>query len=402
MLKNIKDSTLIFEEKRTLKWFLVLFFTISILYDAFYYFILPVVLENETPGMPSFFGYFLYVVLFIITAISYIVYRRSNTTRVKYIVVLGYVVLTFINDSIIHMIDPGVRGGGNIVEVFLILFSPIFISELFFLFVCGSIILKYGLVGIITQDIVVLVLPVLLVVIISSIAYLLLKRILGYVDAIKNSYNKQLEGIVKGIIATLELKDPYTKGHSERVAFYALSLAKQLNVYTPEQLDAFYYACLLHDIGKIHIPDRILMKPDKLTAEEFKIIKTHPAVGAEAVEKVKELSDSLNVILSHHERWDGKGYPQGLKGTEIPLAARITAIADAFDAMTSTRSYREALSTETAFKRILEGQGTQFDPDLIHIFKEVFPEWVELKEQSNRSTSSVTTSYQELIYNRRR
>ncbi|MGF2615182.1 HD-GYP domain-containing protein [Rossellomorea vietnamensis] len=400
MLKNIKDSTLIFEEKRTLKWFLVLFFTISILYEGFYYFLLPEVMENKSAGMPSVFIYFLYSLLLILTVASYFIFRRTNITRVKYIVVLGYIVLSFINDMIIHILNPGIKGGGNIVEVFLILFSPIFISQFFFLVVCGSIIVKYTLVGIITQDIVVLILPVMLVVIISSIAFLLLKRILGYVDAIKNSYNKQLEGIVKGIIATLELKDPYTKGHSERVAFYALSLAKKLNVYSKEQLDAFYYACLLHDIGKIHIPDRILMKPDKLTREEFEIIKTHPAVGAEAVEKVQELSDSLNVILSHHERWDGKGYPQGLQRTEIPLAARITAIADAFDAMTSTRSYREALSTETAYKRILEGQGTQFDPDLIHIFQEVFPEWVELKEESNRSTSSVTTSYQELINNR--
>ncbi|WP_409253261.1 HD-GYP domain-containing protein [Bacillus sp. SCS-153A] len=387
MLKNIKDSPLIHEEKRTLKWFLVLFFTISILYEVFYYFIIPGIVEGKTVGMPSIFGYFLYIIAFIITVGSYLLYRKRNVSRIKYIVVLGYIALATINEIIIHIGNPDLLGGGNIVEVFLILFSPIFISEAFFLFVCSSIILKYGMVSLFTQDIAILVLPVVLVMLISSIAYLLLKRILGYVNGMKYSYNKQLEGIVKGIIATLELKDPYTRGHSERVAFYALSLAKKLNFYTKEQLVAFYYACLLHDIGKIHIPDRILMKPEKLTLEEYEIIKTHPAVGAEAVEKVDVLSDSLNVIRSHHERWDGRGYPEGLKGTEIPLAARITAIADAFDAMTSTRSYRKALSTETAYQRILEGQGTQFDPDLINTFKEVFPEWVEMKEESNRSTS---------------
>ncbi|WP_421384013.1 HD-GYP domain-containing protein [Bacillus salacetis] len=387
MLKNRKDPALIHEEKRTLKWFLVLFFTISILYEVFYYFIIPGFVEDKQVGMPSLFGYFIYILTFTLTGVSYYLYSKKNISRIKYIIVLAYIGLTGINDIIVHSVTPSITGGGNIVEIFLIVFSPIFVSESFFLLVCGSIILKYALVGIVTQDIVVLLIPSLLIILISSIAYLLLKRILGYVDGIKGSYNRQLEGIVKGIIATLELKDPYTKGHSERVAFYALSLAKKLDIYSDEELEAFYYACLLHDIGKIHIPDRILMKPDKLTKEEFEVIKTHPAVGAEAVEKVEVLSDSLNVILSHHERWDGKGYPQGLKGVDIPIAARITAIADAFDAMTSTRSYREALSPETAYQRILEGQGTQFDPDLIHTFKTVFSEWIEIREESNRSAS---------------
>ncbi|RIW30879.1 HD-GYP domain-containing protein [Bacillus salacetis] len=387
MLKNIKDSTLIHEEKRTLKWFLVLFFAISILYEVFYYFIIPGFVQDKQVGMPSSFGYTLYILIFLLTGLSYYIYSKRDITKIKYIVVLGYIALMCINEIIVHIKNPSLTGGGNIVEIFLIVFSPIFVSESFFLVVSGSIILKYALVGIIIQDIIVLLIPSLMVILIASIAYLLLKRILGYVEGIKGSYNKQLEGIVKGIIATLELKDPYTRGHSERVAYYALSLAKELDIYSEDELEAFYYACLLHDIGKIHIPDRILMKPDKLTKEEFEIIKTHPAVGAEAVEKVEVLSDSLNVILSHHERWDGNGYPHGLKGKDIPLAARITAIADAFDAMTSTRSYREALSTETAYQRILEGQGTQFDPDLIHKFKVVFPEWIELKKKSNRSTS---------------
>ena len=148
-----------------------------------------------------------------------------------------------------------------------------------------------------------------------------------------------------------------------------------------EELNTFYYACLLHDIGKINIPDRILMKPDRLTKEEFEIIKTHPRVGAEAIKKIEKFNDSLSIILSHHERWDGKGYPDGLKGEEISLAARITSIADAFDAMTSTRSYREALPVEDARYRILEGRETQFDPDLLDIFKEVYPDWVDYAQK---------------------
>ena len=249
-------------------------------------------------------------------------------------------ILNLINDLTIYAATQGDYSSGNVVELFLILFSPIFVSELFFLVITCSVFLKYLTLGVFVHDIKVLF-PVILTLVISSMAYLLLKRILGYVNAIKTSYNKQLEGIVKGVIATLELKDPYTKGHSERVASYALILAEKMDVFGKEDLNAFYYACLLHDIGKINIPDQILMKPDKLTKEEFDIIKTHPVVGAKAIKKVESLNDSLGVILSHHERWDGKGYPEGLHGKEIPILARVTAIADAFDAMTWTRSYQK-------------------------------------------------------------
>jgi putative nucleotidyltransferase with HDIG domain len=183
--------------------------------------------------------------------------------------------------------------------------------------------------------------------------------------------------MVKGIIATLELKDPYTRGHSERVAGYALLLAKETGGFTKEELKSFNYACLLHDIGKIHIPDQILMKPSGLTQEEFEIIKNHTVVGAEAVQQVEGLDRSISVIRSHHECWDGKGYPDQLQGEQIPLLARIVSIADAFDAMTSTRSYRAAMPVEEAYKRIIEGQGTQFDPHLVDVFKTAYPSWVD-------------------------
>ncbi|WP_456271976.1 HD domain-containing phosphohydrolase [Bacillus sp. AK031] len=376
MLKNIKDSTLIYEEKRTLKWFLILFLSISIIYDGIYYFISPIFHTDGEIGFPSGFGYALYLLMFTLIPALYFFYKDRNLRRIKYFAVILYISLTLINDISIYWGNDQPYAVGNVAELFILLFSPIFVSEVFFFVVVISIFLKYITVGIVTSSPEV-VLPIVLILVLASIAYILLKRFLGYVLAIKSSYNKQLEGIVKGIIATLELKDPYTKGHSERVAFYSISLAKRLNIYSEEELNSFYYACLLHDIGKIHIPDRILMKPDRLTKEEFEIIKTHPKVGAEAIKKIEKFNDSLSIILSHHERWDGKGYPEGLKGEEIPIAARITSIADAFDAMTSTRSYREALPVESAHYRILEGRGTQFDPDLLDIFKKVYPEWVE-------------------------
>jgi putative nucleotidyltransferase with HDIG domain len=258
-----------------------------------------------------------------------------------------------------------------------VLFSPIFVNKKFFYLVSLGTILKYLVVGVTIHDSVVM-LPLLIVVVLSFIAYIILHRFYSYMNSVKRAYDDQLEGIVKGIITTLELKDPYTRGHSERVAEYALSLAKATEKYKKEELKFFYYACLLHDIGKIHIPDYILTKPGKLTADEYNLIKMHPVVGAKAVQDVEGISDNISVILSHHERWDGSGYQEGLKGTDIPFLARVTTIADAFDAMTSSRSYRSALSIEEAYTRILNGKGTQFDPELVELFTHVFPEWKEI------------------------
>ena len=140
----------------------------------------------------------------------------------------------------------------------------------------------------------------------------------------------------------------------------------------------------MHDIGKVNIPDTILAKSGKLTEEEYEVIKTHPVVGAKAIEDVEGIADNIAVVYHHHERWDGKGYPDGLAGEETPLVARITAIADAFDAMTSTRSYRPALPFEEAYKRILDGKGSQFDPELVEVFKQVYPDWITISKQYNK------------------
>lgn len=206
--------------------------------------------------------------------------------------------------------------GGNLVEVIFILFSPIFVTKKYTYYVSLGLIVKYALVGIFIQDPVVLF-PIVIIIVCSFISFILLHRILNYIKALKYSYDEQLEGIVKGVIATLELKDPYTRGHSERVATYAMKMAEATGKFKPAELNHFYYACLLHDIGKVNIPDSILTKPGMLTDEEFDIIKTHPVVGAEAIRDVEGIADNIDVIYHHHERWDGKGYPDGLAGEKF-------------------------------------------------------------------------------------
>ena len=137
-------------------------------------------------------------------------------------------------------------------------------------------------------------------------------------------------------------------------------------------MNTFYYSCLLHDIGKIQISDDILTKPDKLLDTEYEVVKMHTVFGAEAIKDIESLHPCIEIIRHHHERWDGTGYPDGLKGEEIPLLTRIASIADAFDAMTSHRAYRAALTPDEAYARIIKGAGTQFDPNLSRISKMCF------------------------------
>nr|WP_245745134.1 HD-GYP domain-containing protein [Lentibacillus persicus] len=281
--------------------------------------------------------------------------------------------MNIFNDLWLYWGDGTPYASGNIAEIVIVLFSPLFINKRFFYTVFIGTVLKFAVIGLVLQDAIV-IFPMLMVIVTAMIAFFLLYRFLNYVGALKDSYRKQLEGIVKGVIATLELKDPYTRGHSERVANYALIMVKATGQFNADQLTPIYYACLLHDIGKIYISDTILSKHGTLTEKEFEIIKEHPEIGAKAVQDVEGISDYIDIILYHHERWDGKGYPEGLKGEETPLLARITAIADAFDAMTSSRSYRKALSFEEAYERIIAEKGTQFDPQLVDIFTKIFPE----------------------------
>ncbi len=172
---------------------------------------------------------------------------------------------------------------------------------------------------------------------------------------------------IKLIAAALDAKDPYTHGHSMRVTMYSMILAKKLNL-DDTMLEEIETAGLLHDIGKIGIPQSILCKPGKLTNEEFEVMKSHPEQGEKMLKDIKKLTLISNWLRTHHEKWDGTGYPNGLKGEEIPLSGRIIALADTYDAMTSDRPYRKALSHETAIDEIKRCAGTQFDPVLAQLF----------------------------------
>lgn len=172
---------------------------------------------------------------------------------------------------------------------------------------------------------------------------------------------------------TIEQKDPYTKGHCSRVRSISLAIASALN-FSEENLHILEGGALLHDIGKIGIPEEILNKPSKLTKSEYQLIKEHPVAGERIVKYIDLFQAYRPIIRSHHERMDGKGYPDGLKGDQIPLDVRIVSLADAFDAMTTSRAYRSALPTELAVEELKLFSGTQFDPDLVNLFieKEIY------------------------------
>ncbi len=184
------------------------------------------------------------------------------------------------------------------------------------------------------------------------------------------------QSILKTLAVALEERDAYTLGHSQRVAYYMKVIAQKMNL-SQEMIDTIYTGGLLHDIGKIGIEDSILLKPGRLTQEEFEIIKTHPVRGEALLRKLyaqvnDQDSNQTRIILEitrhHHERIDGRGYPDQLKGDEIPLVARIAAVADSFDAMTSNRAYRKGLSFSKACDEIANNRGTQFCPEVVDAF----------------------------------
>ena len=179
--------------------------------------------------------------------------------------------------------------------------------------------------------------------------------------------------MVQALANTIDAKDTYTNGHSTRVAKYSMMLAKRMG-YEGEKLETLYYAALLHDIGKIGVPREIINKPSKLTDEEYEIIKTHPEIGGNILNEVSEIPDIAIGARWHHERYDGKGYPNRLMGIEIPELARIIGVADAYDAMTSKRSYRDVLPQEVVSNELLKGKGTQFDPEIADIMLQLIKE----------------------------
>lgn len=178
-------------------------------------------------------------------------------------------------------------------------------------------------------------------------------------------------GSLKALTSSIDAKDKYTHGHSERVAFISRWIAEKLSEreqLDEEQIHMVYLAGLLHDIGKIGIEEVVLRKKGKLTEQEYDRIKQHPSIGAGILHEIKQMRDVIPGVLSHHERIDGRGYPEGLSGEQIPLIGKIVGLADSFDAMTSKRTYRDAMTVENALEEIEKGLGTQFDEKIGRVF----------------------------------
>ena len=194
--------------------------------------------------------------------------------------------------------------------------------------------------------------------------------ILGIHSGNSELYQQQREffaGVVRALTSAIDAKDPYTCGHSDRVARVAVRLAEELGC-NRKQVDTIYLSGLLHDIGKIGIDDNVLRKPGKLTEAEYEHIKTHAEIGYKILKDIKQLDDVLPVVLHHHEQWDGKGYPHGLAGDAIPQLARIVAVADAFDAMGSDRPYRKGMPDEKLDAILRDGAGKQWDAAVVEAF----------------------------------
>jgi HD-GYP domain-containing protein (c-di-GMP phosphodiesterase class II) len=166
------------------------------------------------------------------------------------------------------------------------------------------------------------------------------------------------------MVSAIDAKDPSMRGHSQRVTEYTLLTGTYFSL-TPEEMEILEYASMLHDIGKITIDSRILNKPEPLTPSEWQIIREHPAAGANLLKEIPFLEKASELVLSHHERHDGQGYPDGLKGEDIPLGARLIAVANAYDTMTIDRSYRPAMSVERSIKELNSGSGNQFCPEAV-------------------------------------
>lgn len=214
--------------------------------------------------------------------------------------------------------------------------------------------------------------------------------------------------MMRTLAITVEAKDEYTRGHSHRVAEYAALIAKELH-WSPEEILNLKYAAHLHDIGKVGIPDTILNKPTRLTPEEYAVTKEHTVIGGEILKNITLLQQSADVARHHHERYDGKGYPDGLKGTDIPLYARIVAIADGYDVMNTNHACRNSLPEASIIREFRENSGTQFDPELTEIFlmlleehrldinsdhlhQELDPGFTAIENDVNRFISNVMTT----------
>ena len=179
-----------------------------------------------------------------------------------------------------------------------------------------------------------------------------------------------VQELAEALASAIDAKDGNTYGHSHRVGELAMALGSQLHLETP-QLAELQVAAHLHDVGKIGIPDAILNKAARLTTEEFAVVQRHPVIGWQILRRISSFQQVARIVRHHHERFDGSGYPDGLRGEDIPLASRLIAVADSYDAMTSMRSYRKAVSAKEAWQELCRCSGSQFDPEAVKAFRAV-------------------------------
>ncbi len=203
-----------------------------------------------------------------------------------------------------------------------------------------------------------------------------LREIFKQERARSQELQQSYKATVRALSNAVEARDAYTGKHAERVTAYGIEIARAMQAPFATG-DGVEFGFLLHDVGKVAIPDAILYKPDRLTEEERALMAQHPVIGAEIVREIAFLSDAIDVVRSHHERWDGGGYPDGLRGEEIPLCARVFSVADVLDALTTDRPYRPASPMPVAREMIRVESGRQFDPDAIDAFMSISDERFE-------------------------
>jgi putative nucleotidyltransferase with HDIG domain len=190
----------------------------------------------------------------------------------------------------------------------------------------------------------------------------------------EHDYHELFHDIIECLISALEAKDPYTCGHSSRVADMSVDLAQAVGLKR-EDFDSIHIAAHLHDIGKIGVSENVLSKPGKLDAHEWEQIQSHPVTGYDILRKSRSLYKIAKIVLHHHERWDGKGYPTGLQGNTIPLGSRIIGVADAIDAMTTSRPYRGAMTWKDCYYEVQANKGKQFDPMVAEAAEKLWDKW---------------------------
>ena len=207
------------------------------------------------------------------------------------------------------------------------------------------------------------------------------RELLKELERVKLEYQELLRDTIRMVMASLALKDSVTGGHSIRVSHYALMIGRAMGL-DQDELVALELGALLHDIGKMGVPDHILSKPSGLTDDEFEVMKKHPELSAEILSKLKVFKGVVPIVRHHQEKYDGTGYPDGLKGTEIPFLSRIVYVADAFDAMTADRPYRKAFTENIAFQELEKNAGRQFDPQIVKAFKKGYTQAKGVRTES--------------------